>query len=227
MKRHQTPSSTFRPKEEELHEQAQQSERKPHAPEAAQAEMNVEEHGDRRHQEEMIHAQSTSPQRRTEPLSTGEILNKTLSFAPVKAFRREIEYYSTIVFGTPRALLGAMDKILRNPDTGAQILQGLSAHPNSFHKLAGYSVFGFKTGVRRQAEENRDPLCRALEGYMDAVKEAKAQVMHTHGVEQERLGVQRDIEKSLQETQGRQQAVPEQERQAHRHTLQRGASMTL
>lgn len=80
----------------------------------------------------------------------------------IAAHVRTIQHLSRIVFGEKSVLDEKIKGILEDSSEGHKILYKLLLNPQSLHKFAGVSVCGFKNRARKNAIQNFDPLCDAI-----------------------------------------------------------------
>lgn len=139
-------------------------------------------------------ASQAALQRTTRILSEEEITKFLPHHSLVQTYQEEIQRLSASAYGNPDILQEKMQEIQRNPAAGEELSWRMAAYPESLAKLSGTSMFGFKNRARRQAEENFSALCVTLDGYTEAVKQARESL--SQSPEQELKNYERFMGKS-------------------------------
>ncbi|CAK02019.1 BID domain-containing T4SS effector [Bartonella tribocorum] len=137
---------------------------------------------------------TVASQRATRILSEEEITLLLQHNSLVRTYQEEIQHLSANAYGNPNILQEKMQEIQRNPAAGEELSWRMAAYPESLAKLSGTSMFGFKNRARRQAEENFSALCVTLDGYTEAVKQARESL--SRSPEQELKNYERFMGKS-------------------------------
>ncbi|WP_144755406.1 BID domain-containing T4SS effector [Bartonella saheliensis] len=91
----------------------------------------------------------------------------------VQAYQEDIQRLSERAYGNPNILQEKMQEIQKNPQVGEELSWRMAAHPESIAKLSGRNMLGLKNQARRQAEESFSALCVTVDGYTEAVKQAR------------------------------------------------------
>ncbi|WP_208436179.1 BID domain-containing T4SS effector [Bartonella phoceensis] len=143
------------------------------------------------------------------PLSNAEVIAAVRNDDNVQRQHRRVRYWSNSVFGNENVFRQHMENILTSPETAEQLLQDLTTSPTSFHKLAGYSICGFRSRARRNAEESRQHLQHAVKAYAAAVQEAREDITQAQEVQQRCVDAsesqKQEITQKIQKSQERQQ----------------------
>ncbi len=115
------------------------------------------------------------PEKNTSPLFELEekITGKWQQNLLVKAYARDVLFWSGVVYGDKYVLLKEIEKILENPDVGDAILWKISNFPEAIHPLAGKKLLGIKNPTRKKAERHCESLCVAMKAYKNAVERAE------------------------------------------------------
>lgn len=124
-------------------------------------------------------ASQAALQRATRSLSEEEIILLLPHNPLVRTYQEEIERLSKIAYGNSNILQEKMQEIQRNPTAGEELSWRMTAHPESLAKLSGTSILGFKNQARRQAEESFSALCVTVDGYTEAVKQARESLLQS------------------------------------------------
>ncbi|WP_019221922.1 BID domain-containing T4SS effector [Bartonella senegalensis] len=165
-------------------------------------------HRAREQASETIYA-AVAPQSTKPSLTREEIVSMMQASPLVQAYQQEVTHWCGIVYGNSGVLNEKMQEVLQKPGLGEQLSRQVAEHPHSVHRLAGRNMCGFKTGARRQAEEGFQYLCQALDGYADAVTQARENITHVPHAEARRYE-----QPSEQRTESLQHShQPERERQ--------------
>ncbi|WP_336277018.1 BID domain-containing T4SS effector [Bartonella sp. CB178] len=130
------------------------------------------------------------PAEKVSPLTDKEIAEKVSRDIIVKAAQRKVQRFSELVYGKPGIFDSRMNLINEIPDSGDRIPNQVEDNPRSFHNLAGYKLFGYKTDRRLECEENIGKLSDALRDYATAVKRARVEIVDFHQADQARRGIQ-------------------------------------
>ncbi|WP_208441181.1 BID domain-containing T4SS effector [Bartonella raoultii] len=112
-------------------------------------------------------------QRATTRLSEEQISLLLPHHSLVRAYQEDIQRLSEKAYGNPNILQEKMQEIQRNPQVGEELSWRMAAHPESIAKLSGRNMLGLKNQARRQAEESFSALCVTVDGYTEAVKQAR------------------------------------------------------
>ncbi|WP_375666326.1 BID domain-containing T4SS effector [Bartonella sp. TT121SHDZB] len=118
-------------------------------------------------------------QRATRVLSEEEIILLLPHHSLVRTYQKEIQRLSASAYGNPNILQEKMQEIQRNPTAGEELSWRMAAYPESFAKLSGTSALGFKSRVRRHAEESYSVLCVTVDCYTEAVKQARESLVQS------------------------------------------------
>ncbi|WP_375652006.1 BID domain-containing T4SS effector [Bartonella sp. LB28NMGDW] len=118
-------------------------------------------------------------QRTTRVLSEEEIILLLPHHSLVRTYQEEIQRLSASAYGNPNILQEKMQEIQRNPAAGEELSWRMAAYPESIAKLSGTSALGFKNRVRRQAEESYSALSVTIDGYTEAVKQARENLLQS------------------------------------------------
>ncbi|AGF76317.1 BID domain-containing T4SS effector [Bartonella vinsonii] len=141
------------------------------------------------------------PEQEMVPLSHKEIARRVKSHTSVKYCHAEVVYWCTVAYKDPGILQYRLETIEKSPAEGEQLAWQVTNYPNFFGKLAGYDFHGFKSNARKQAENALTHLGNAIEGYAEAVKNAKENILEKHQEKQKRHAHSSSLEKSLQKQQ--------------------------
>ncbi|WP_317993719.1 BID domain-containing T4SS effector [Bartonella gliris] len=144
---------------------------------------------------------SLNPQKERAPLSQREIAKRVPKDPSVIYCQTEIQYWCKVVYGDPFVLQERMEEIQKAPNLGEELAWQVTNHPKFFPKLAGHKMLGIKSGARKKAEEALPTLCNAIEGYADAVKEARENIVQAHKEQQKRADQSTERDKNLQQQQ--------------------------
>ncbi|WP_375678480.1 MULTISPECIES: BID domain-containing T4SS effector [unclassified Bartonella] len=118
-------------------------------------------------------------QRATRVLSEEEIILLLPHHSLVRTYQEEIQHLSASAYGNPNILQEKMQEIQRSPAAGEELSWRMAAYPESFAKLSGTSALGFKSRVRRHAEESYSALCVTVDCYTEAVKQARESLLQS------------------------------------------------
>lgn len=124
-------------------------------------------------------ASQAALQRTTRILSEEEIILLLPHHSLVRTYQEEIQRLSASAYGNSNILQEKMQEIQRNPAAGEELSWRMTAHPESLAKLSGTSVLGFKNRTRKQAEESFSALCVTVDGYTEAVKQARESLLQS------------------------------------------------
>ncbi|WP_212112800.1 BID domain-containing T4SS effector [Bartonella queenslandensis] len=124
-------------------------------------------------------ASQVALQRATRSLSEEEIIQFLPHNSLVRTYQEEIQRLSASAYGNSNILQEKMQEIQRNPAAGEELSWRMTAHPESLAKLSGTSVLGFKNRTRKQAEESFSALCVTVDGYTEAVKQARESLLQS------------------------------------------------
>ncbi|WP_375614701.1 BID domain-containing T4SS effector [Bartonella sp. AC535YNZD] len=135
----------------------------------------------RQQKPETTHSTVTSQvtQRTTRVLSEEEIILLLPHHSLVRTYQEEIQRLSASAYGNPNILQEKMQEIQRDPAAGEELSWRMAAYPESFAKLSGTSAFGFKSRVRRHAEESYSALSITVDCYTEAVKQARESLLQS------------------------------------------------
>ncbi|WP_039760536.1 BID domain-containing T4SS effector [Bartonella queenslandensis] len=122
---------------------------------------------------------TVTSQRKTRILSEEEIIQLLPHHSLVRTYQEEIQRLSASAYGNSDILQEKMQEIQRNPAAGEELSWRMTAHPESLAKLSGTNMFGFKNRARRQAEESFSALCVTVDGYTEAVKQARESLLQS------------------------------------------------
>ncbi len=124
----------------------------------------------------------------------------------VKSHQAQIIHWSRVVFGKSDILQGKIESVLSDPSTGTELIQQLTENPRSFYKLSGINICGLKNKARKNAEENLSQLVGSVNNFVDAVKQARKNILQDYQAQQEcrkpftelaeNLSKQQDLSKS-------------------------------
>ncbi|WP_336277021.1 BID domain-containing T4SS effector [Bartonella sp. CB178] len=128
------------------------------------------------------------PAEKVADLTKEQIAEQVSRSTFVKAARGCVEYFSERVYGKSGVFDTTMGLICGVPGAGSNLPALIESDPRSFHKLAGFNFFGFKTNRRLEAEENVGKLSDALKNYTLAARDAKKELLENHKKDQERRG---------------------------------------
>ncbi|MDM9996708.1 hypothetical protein AT246_06845 [Bartonella henselae] len=142
-----------------------------------------------------------SAEKERAPLSNQELANRIRTEPSVLYSQTEVQYWSKIVFGNPYILQYRIEDIQKNPDMGEEFSWQIANNPSLFSPLAGKRILGIKNDARRYAEASLSCLCSAIEGYADAVKQTKEDIVQEYQVQQSRQELSAEPAKQLQKQQ--------------------------
>ncbi|WP_208434406.1 BID domain-containing T4SS effector [Bartonella taylorii] len=135
------------------------------------------------------------------PLSHKELAHRVKNNTVVQYCYAEIIYWCTVVYGNPTILQYRLEEIQKSPAIGEELAWQVKTHPHSFGKLSGYNIYGFKNDARTQAENALTHLGEAIEGYAEAIKHAKEQIIQSEEEKHKRHAQPPEQEKSVQRQQ--------------------------
>ncbi|WP_208432837.1 BID domain-containing T4SS effector [Bartonella taylorii] len=135
------------------------------------------------------------------PLSHKELVHRVKSNTVVQYCHAEIIYWCTVAYGDPSILQYRLEEIQKSPAIGEELAWQVKTHPHSFGKLSGYNIYGFKNDARTQAENALTRLSEAIEGYAEAIKHAKEQIIQSQEEKHKRHTQSTEQEKNLQRQQ--------------------------
>ncbi|UNE53791.1 BID domain-containing T4SS effector [Bartonella machadoae] len=139
-------------------------------------------------------------EKETAPLSQKEIARRVRSSTMVKYCHAEITYFCSVAYGDPGALQYRLEEIDRSPSLGDELAWQVTTAPHLFGKLAGRNFHGLKNKARKDAEEALSSLASAIEGYAEALKHAKENILENHQ-QQQAYTLSRPLDKNLQQQQ--------------------------
>ncbi len=152
------------------------------------------------------------------PLSKAEITAKVEQHPAVKRYQAQIQYWSKTVFGNSSALQKQTECLLEDPSMGDIFMQLLAVKPESFHKLAGVSMFGINNKARRHAETGLSCMIESVDRFADAVEQAREDILQNQNKPRERRKASVESAESLYKQQGlsatMHHEVPETSKQA-------------
>ncbi|MET3589581.1 hypothetical protein ABID23_000665 [Bartonella silvatica] len=125
-----------------------------------------------------------TPEQQWAPLSDKELTQRVVSDTMVQYCHSEITYWCTTVYKNPNILQERLKDIQKIPEMSEELAWQVTTHPGFFGKLAGHNFHGFKNAARKLAENGLAPLSEAIEGYAEAVKQAKENILETHQAKQ-------------------------------------------
>ncbi|KEC54051.1 BID domain-containing T4SS effector [Bartonella koehlerae] len=135
------------------------------------------------------------------PLSNQELADRVRTEPSVLYSQTEVQYWCQIVFDNPYILQYRIEDIQKNPNMGEEISWQVANNPGLFSPFAGKQRLGIKNDARKQAEASLPYLCNAIEGYADAVKQAKEDIVQEYQVQQSRQELSAGSAKQLQKQQ--------------------------
>ncbi len=141
------------------------------------------------------------PEQEMAPLSHKEIARRVKSNTSVKYCHAEIIYWCTVAYNDPSILQYSLETIEKVPDMGEELAWQVTNYPQLFGKLAGHNFHGLKSNTRKEAEKALTHLGNAIEGYAEAIKHAKENIIENHQEKQKRHAHSSSLEKSLQKQQ--------------------------
>ncbi|OLL58936.1 hypothetical protein AT248_07070 [Bartonella henselae] len=157
-------------------------------------------HTEHTRDEQQTHRTQSAEKERA-PLSNQELADRIRTEPSVLYSQTEVQYWSKIVFGNPYILQYRIEDIQKNPDMGEEFSWQVANNPSLFSPLAGKRILGIKNDARRHAEASLSCLCSAIEGYADAVKQAKEDIVQEYQVQQSRQELSTEPAKQLQKQQ--------------------------
>ncbi|WP_273721013.1 MULTISPECIES: BID domain-containing T4SS effector [unclassified Bartonella] len=119
-------------------------------------------------------------------LSQKEMARRVQSSSMVQYCHAEIIYWCTVAYGNPRILQYRLEEIQKVPDMAENLAWQVTNHPDTFGKLAGHSLYSLKNEARKQAEIALPRLGEAIEGYAEAIKHAKENILQSQEAKQQR-----------------------------------------
>ncbi|WP_413154792.1 BID domain-containing T4SS effector [Bartonella sp. cb54] len=140
------------------------------------------------------------PKETLAPLTTKEIAEKIAKNPTIQTLKQEIQNLSQTVYGNKKVLDQKLESINQDPNANKQLPNQIAGHPQSFHRIAGICAFGFSTTKYQNAQECVWGLSQKVETYIEAVNNAKREMIKEHKAEQQRRGQQIEVpSKALQE----------------------------
>ncbi|UNF51686.1 BID domain-containing T4SS effector [Bartonella krasnovii] len=133
------------------------------------------------HQQEVLIAAKKIP-----PLTSNEITTRIKNNTSLQARRTEIETLCQIIYGNRHILQEKIERIHENHKRGEQLTHQIATSPQSISQLSGSNILGIKNHARTEAEANILPLCRAIECYLDILKQTERDILHNHHAKQKR-----------------------------------------
>lgn len=129
------------------------------------------------------------PGEKIAPLTKSQLSESVYNSVLVQESIQKIEFLCKMIYGDRRALQNKIPPI-KIPVTNQNILAGekfaqyIKIFPDSFHKLCGFNICGFKNAARVHAEENISSLSEAILNYIYAVKQAETDILQNNHNEQ-------------------------------------------
>ncbi|WP_455465796.1 BID domain-containing T4SS effector [Bartonella sp. B39] len=118
----------------------------------------------------------------------------------VEAYKKEILFWSNIVYGNRDVFQREVQEILKNPAVGDELSQIVATFPEAIHPLAGKKLLCIKTRTRKNAEKGCKYLHIALKDYTRVAKNAEYfpyTSPHNHKQSIEKIEKIECLEKSL------------------------------
>ncbi len=135
------------------------------------------------------------------PLSSQEIAERVRKEPSVLYGQAEIQYWCGIVFGDAHILQYRVEDMQKVPEIGEELAWQVASNPSFFSPFAGKKVLGIKNDARKKAEAGLPSLCSAIEGYAEAVKQARENIVQEHQAQQSRQELSAEPAEQLQKKQ--------------------------
>ncbi|WP_273760262.1 BID domain-containing T4SS effector [Bartonella sp. ML70XJBT.G] len=160
------------------------------------------------------------------PLSQKEMARRVQSSSMVQYCHAEIIYWCTVAYGDANILQYRLEEIQKVPEMAENLAWQVTEHPDTFGKLAGRSLYSLKSEARKQAESALPRLGEAIEGYAEAIKQAKENISQSQEAKQQRHAQPPQQEQSRQQQQSLSEAPQLPKRPStHRHQARVESSM--
>ncbi|WP_409361013.1 BID domain-containing T4SS effector [Bartonella heixiaziensis] len=160
--------------------------------------------------EDLQKSRNPKPEQEMAPLPHKELVRRVKSNTLVQYCSAEIIYLSTVAYRNPSVLQSKLEEVQKDPALGENLALQVKTHPHLFGKLSGHNFHGFKSKARNQAENALIRLSDAIEGYAEAVKHAKENILESHQAQQKRHTQSTKLDKSVQSTEHQQKSlIPE------------------
>ncbi|WP_019223593.1 BID domain-containing T4SS effector [Bartonella rattaustraliani] len=92
----------------------------------------------------------------------------------LEAYKDEIRHWCYFTYKDRLVLEKEVEEIQRDPERGDELLSQITQKPQSVAKLAGKNILGVKTDARKEAEKSLSPLCAALHGYTNIIRQMRS-----------------------------------------------------
>ncbi|WP_438747200.1 BID domain-containing T4SS effector, partial [Bartonella rochalimae] len=126
------------------------------------------------------------PSKEVPSLTDDEIIKRALRDPLIEDIQKEIISLSLIVSKNWTTLPSLIQRINDNPNSASELANIFRNSPESFLKLAGFKIYGFKSLRRIKAERHVLQLSLAIHKYGDTIKNVKDAVIYRNNLEQAR-----------------------------------------